>query len=249
MTSFFMVSNEYTRLRELELAKSTKVFSAKGKNVKRCPGCQLADYACICPWRPSSRSNIDFVLLMHRKELFKPTNTGRLIADVFPASRAFVWNRLEAPGGFKQLLNDASRECYLVFPCQSNEKKPRRIVRALPQSEKKITLILLDGSWKQCSRMIALTRWLDDVPCLNLPDHLVRSYLVRDSGREDRFSTCEAAISCLSLADECANADLLQHYYRVFNEHYLATRGCYRPTRGESHFSLDRHASTLDLGT
>ena len=233
-----MASTAYTRLRDQELAKSTKPFQAKGKSVKRCPQCQLAEYACLCPWRPKTKSEVEFVLLMHRLELFKPTNTGRLLADTFENCKAFMWQRQQPCEGLKTVLEDPARECFIVFPCEAKPDNSRKIVHALPPSNKTITLILLDGSWKQCSRMVALSKWLDDIPCLRLPETLVRSYLVRDSGRPDRFSTAEAAISCLTLAGEEQAAKVMTHYYNVFNQHYLATRGCYQPQPGESHVFL-----------
>lgn len=237
-----MHSTNFTRLRDRELEKSTKPFQAKGKSVIRCHDCQMAEYACICQWRPVLASQVDFALLVHRKELFKPTNTGRLIADVFPHTPVFLWSRLNAPAGLDELLKDPARECYIVFPANESEAVGRKIVRSLPATAsgpKKITLILLDGSWKQCSRMIALSRWLDGVPCLKLPDAFVKSYLMRDSGRDDRFSTAEAAISCLLLAGENRPAQIFQHYFSLFNQHYVATRGCCLPERSESHEILE----------
>ena len=234
-----MYSNSYTRLRDQELAKSTKPFLAKGKSVKRCPDCQMGDFACMCAWRPQAEAGVDFVLLMHRKELFKPTNTGRLIVDVFPGTRAFLWNRLDAPEELKKILKDPARDCFVVFPADGTENCAREVVREVPKSTKKTTLILLDGTWKQCSRMIGLSRWLDGVPCLSLPESLVRSYAVRDSGRDHRFSTAEAAISCLLLAEEPTCARTLQHYFSMFNQHYLATRACHQPERSESHEALE----------
>jgi len=239
-----MTSNSYTRLRERELAKSTKPFQAKGKSVTRCPDCQMGAFACMCGWRPQAKSAVDFVLLMHRKELFKPTNTGRLIVDVFPDTPAFLWNRLEVPEGLQEILDDPERDCYVVFPADGTENCARETVRALPASNRKTTLILLDGTWKQCSRMIGLSRWLDKVPCLSLPETLVRSYSVRDSGRSHRFSTAEAAISCLLLAQEAQPAETLRHYFSVFNQHYLATRGCCEVEEGESHEYLRSLTST-----
>lgn len=234
-----MHSNSYTQLRAQELLKCTKPFQAKGKSVKRCESCQLAAYACICDWRPKARSQAQFVLLMHRKELFKPTNTGRLIADAFDDCQVFLWDRLEPPEGLKHILNDPNRDCYLVFPCSPNPEKPRKITQVLPESDRQQTFILLDGSWKQCSRMVALSQWLDGVPCLKLPEDLVKSYQVRDSGKPERFSTAEAAISCLRLTGEVQSANVLMHYFNIFNQHYLATRGCYPPVHGDSHCYLE----------
>lgn len=233
-----MYSTTFTRLRDQELAKSTKPFQAKGTNVKRCADCQMGEFACMCAWRPTAQSSVEFALLLHRKELFKPTNTGRLIVDVLPDTRTFLWNRLEAPPGLKALLNDPARNCILVFPADGSASSSRQVIHSLPSSPGKTTLILLDGTWKQCSRMVGLSRWLDGVPCLRLPETLVKSYAVRDSGRDDRFSTAEAAISCLTLAGDISSAQTLQHYFAVFNAHYLATRKLRAPDVSESYQAL-----------
>ncbi|WP_346837418.1 DTW domain-containing protein [Microbulbifer sp. SAOS-129_SWC] len=233
-----MRSTTYTRLRDQELARSTRPFQAKGTNVKRCADCQMGEFACMCAWRPTAESTTEFVLLLHRKELFKPTNTGRLVVDVFPDTQAFVWNRLEAPQELKALLNDPERNCFVVFPADGANNSSREVARSLPSTAKKTTLILLDGTWKQCSRMVGLSRWLDGLPCLSLPDTLVKSYAVRDSGKSDRFSTAEAAISCLMLAGEDASAETLRHYFSVFNAHYLATRKLRAPDVSESYAAL-----------
>ena len=237
-SSIAMYSTNYTRLRNQELAKSTKPFLAKGTSVKRCPDCQMGEFACMCEWRPEAESAVDFVLLMHRKELFKPTNTGRLIVDVFPGTQVFLWNRLEAPQGLKEILEDPDRNCFVVFPADGAVNSTRQVTRNLPARGKKTTLILLDGTWKQCSRMVGLSRWLDPIPCLSLPETLVRSYAVRDSGKSHRFSTVEAAMSCLLLAGEDQPALVLQHYFTIFNQHYLATRGLCTLEQGESHAVL-----------
>ena len=239
MRSTLTHSTMYTRLRQQEIAKSTKIYASKGNKVKRCENCQMALSACMWAWRPNTQCDIDFVVLMHRLELFKPTNTGRLIADAFPTTHVYLWSRTEPELALLALLNDVERECFLVFPCQASEERPRTVIHTLTPSTKKRTLILLDGSWRQCSRMAILSRWLDAIPCLSLPADYIKSYAFRDSGRLDRFSTVEAAISCLQLAESFTAAQILQNYYALFHCHYLATRGNYQPEKTDSHLFLE----------
>lgn len=112
-----VAGNAFHRLRTRRLAEATREFMARGKSVVRCELCQLAKTACICPWRPTRASGCEFVLLMHRDEVLKPTNSGRLIADVFPAhTHAFCWSRTEPDVELLRLLNDPARLCLLVFP-------------------------------------------------------------------------------------------------------------------------------------
>lgn len=234
-------ANQYLHLRAQRLARSTREFLARGKSVLRCESCQLAQFACICPWRPTMSTNCEFVLLMHSDEIFKPTNTGRLIADILPGqTHVFCWSRTEPAEDLLALLNDERRRCVLVFPAEAatTASKPHEVIYKLPEDGKTTTFILLDGTWKQSGRMFHLSRWLDAVPCVQLPDVLVRGYAVRKSHQEHYLSTAEAAGLCLQMAREPCVADALIDYFQLFNLHYLATRATQPPIIGELHLRM-----------
>lgn len=237
--------NQYFRLRAWRLAESTREFLARGKSVARCESCQLASFACLCKWRPQFYSRCEFILLMHRDEVFKPTNSGRLIADVFPQqTHVFCWSRTEPAPELLALLADASRRCVIVFPADANEgaAQPRELLSSLPDDDKITTFILLDGTWKQSGRMFHLSRWLETIPCVVLPEALVRGYAVRKSHQEHYLSTAEAAGLCLQMARESVAADLLLDYFQLFNLHYLSTRSAVPPAVGELHRKLAAYA-------
>ncbi len=230
--------NQYLRLRAERLAESTREFLARGKSVQRCESCQLAQFACICSWRPVLSSATEFVLLMHRDEVFKPTNTGRLIADVLPAqTHVFCWSRTEPAAELLTLLSDPGRLCVLVFPAEAavSASQPRPLVHELPKDGRVVTFVLLDGTWKQSGRMFHLSRWMDTLPCVQLPDSLNRGYAVRKSHQEHYLATAEAAALCLQMAGEAHLAEVLNDYFRLFNVHYLATRASQPPALGELH--------------
>lgn len=236
--------NSYHQLRQACLVESTRPFNARGKSVVRCELCQLAQKACLCTFRPEQKINCEFILLMHRDELFKPTNTGRLIADVFPdQTRTFCWTRTEPDKSLLELLSDPSRIHLLVFPDDSVEGSQRRkstLVELnekflLENTEKIISFILLDATWKQSARMFHLSHWLDQVSCLSLPDVTTKNYAVRKSHLETYLSTAEAAALCLDLVGQDQSADVLRDYFHLFNLHYLATRGGYTPEITDVH--------------
>jgi DTW domain-containing protein YfiP len=233
--------NQYLRLRAQRLAESTREFQARGKSVIRCESCQLGHFACLCSWRPSFDTRCEFMLLMHRDEVFKPTNSGRLIADVFPQrTHVFCWSRLEPTPELLTLLAEPNRRCVIVFPADANEgaANPRELIHELPNDGKITTFILLDGTWKQSGRMFHLSRWLDAIPCVVLPEALMRGYAVRKSHQEHYLSTAEAAGLCLQMAGELTAADVVFNYFHVFNLHYLATRNAVPPVIGDLHQRL-----------
>ena len=97
---------------------STKPFAARGKKVMRCQLCQVAVQNCICSLAQQSNSELGFVLLMHDIEVLKPSNTGRLIADVIPNTFAFLWSRTEENRELLTLLNSPEWLPIVVFPSQ-----------------------------------------------------------------------------------------------------------------------------------
>lgn len=242
------VVNQFHQLRERRLQESTREFLARGKSVQRCDDCQLAVYACICKWKVSLTANSEFILLIHRNEVFKPTNTGRLIADVFPGNtHVFCWSRTEPDERLLRMLMDTSRRCLIVFPAEAavSGGNAREVIRHLPNDGRVNTFILLDGTWKQSGRMFHLSRWLDNVPCVELTDIALGRYAVRKSHQHHYVSTAEAAALCLNLAGEVSVAGALTDYFQLFNQHYLATRGCYEPEVGEVHQRLLQLKQTL----
>ncbi len=228
--------NQYQQLRQARLREATRTFRARGASVERCEQCQLARFACICRWCRPQRASCDFVVLMHPREVFKPTNSGRLIADLLPENtQVYLWDRTKPDANLLALLQSPRRQCLLVYPAQPHE---RHCVQSLPQTDKRVTFILLDGTWKQSGRMFHLSRWLDPLPCLSLPEQLVRGYAVRRSHQEHYLSTLEAAGLCLQLAGEVDTSSYCLDFFALFNQHYLATRGCYPPVPGELHQRL-----------
>lgn len=238
--------NKYRQLRQTCLANATREFNARGKSVVRCLDCQLAQKACLCAWRPTSHISCEFILLMHREELFKPTNTGRLIADIFPKqTHAFCWDRTTPDFELIQLLRDPKRLPLIVFPDETrshfSEKNNSHII--FP-ADAIVTFILLDGTWKQSGRMFHLSRWLDEVSTFPLSNVVAGDYAVRKSHQQDYVSTAEAAAACLDAIAENKNANLLRDYFCLFNQHYLATRGGYQPALSEAHNRLSAFNSS-----
>ena len=208
-------------------------------SVKRCAACLLGEAACICRWRIACTSALDVVLILHHDELFKPTNTGRLIADVLPANTfAFEWSRTEPDPALLQLLRDCSRYPVLAFPGDETSPRQRYTARPAAPVERKLTLVLLDGTWKQAGKMFRASEWLADLPLLNFPEPRTGGYAVRQAIRPGQLATAEAAAELLRLCGEVRAAAVLADYFAVFNEHCLATRGSRLPQALPEHGRL-----------
>jgi DTW domain-containing protein len=230
--------------------KSTRPFLARGAQVQRCASCFLAATACCCEWRiPLGRLPLDWIVLFHHDEIFKPTNTGRLIGDVFPQNTyAFEWSRKYPHADLLAMLQDPQRLPVLVFPSQEAPTFEMPSLNAVSQPGPRLTFVVLDGTWRQASRMARSSDWLQGFPCLQLTDLVKGNYGVRQAIREGQLSTVEAACEVLELRALKDEARHLKDYFTVFNEHCLATRGSRSPVETEAHrrLNLVKHVNPLD---
>lgn len=236
-----MALNNFLEIRAEQLLLATKEFRARGASVDRCERCLLAKRVCICQWCPSLDSSCDLILLFHREELFKPTNTGRLLMDCLPGNAyGYCWSRTEPNPELIKLLSDPKRRCLIVFPFDENlpQYEGRSCFDVLPDDERKFTFVLLDGTWKQAGRMFHLSKWLEKLDCVRLPAEMERAYSVRKSHQEGYVSTLEAGVMCLMMAKEHIVAEKILDYFSIFNEHYLALRGCTQPATTLAHQRL-----------
>jgi DTW domain-containing protein YfiP len=170
---------------------------------------------------------VDWILLMHEDEVLKPTNTGRLLAELFPtATFVFEWARVHPPEHVQELLADPKRLCLLVFP-SDDALAPWQAQQNAAQNGQQLTLILLDGTWKQARKMFNRTPWLAGLQSLSLPI-TSSTYALRKAALDGCLSTAEAAIGLLEHLDRPAG-NALQTYFSLFNEAYVYSRGL-RPT-------------------
>lgn len=165
----------------------------------RCERCQFAPRWCICAgFRPVS-CPIQVDVLIHRRELFRPTSTGRLINRVIPRSRGHVYCQ---DGSLSQAaIVQPGRTLWILHP--QGEPMPANVAPSTLQ------VLLLDGSWREAARMQQdVGRWGRRV---SLPMTGESRYRLRDQQGAGQFSTIEALLFLLAafgLAEEHAQLRL-----------------------------------------
>ncbi|HBQ80311.1 MAG TPA: DTW domain-containing protein, partial [Erwinia persicina] len=90
-----MNDNAVLLLRAARLARATRPFLARGNRITRCQRCLLPQKNCLCDTLAPQAARSRFCLVMFDSEPMKPSNTGRLIADILPDTLAFGWSRTE----------------------------------------------------------------------------------------------------------------------------------------------------------
>lgn len=215
-----MTQNAVYHLRQQRLALSTKPFKARGCRVKRCQYCLLPIPQCLCAETVSTHAESQFCLIMFDGEVFKPSNTGKLIADVLPETFAFQWSRTQPDPQLLALLQDTSRQPYLIFP-ESYAQNERIVVNQPTLSNKPALFILLDGTWPEARKMFRKSPYLDNIPVLSINTKARTDYLLRTPSKEDQHCTAEVAATVLELAGDNHAAEQLFKHFSLFRHKYL----------------------------
>ncbi|MCF8780007.1 DTW domain-containing protein [Vibrio sp. IRLE0018] len=228
----------FHRLYQYRQSISTKPFNARGCNVIRCNYCHVAQQHCICGYQPDIESNIACMLIVSDNEVFKPSNTGRLIADTIKETYVYQWNRTEPDSDMLRLLASNEYQPVVVFPADYVDD-PKRLLEDLPglarsqatEANRKWLFIFIDGSWREARKIFRRSDFLASLPVLSIHPEALSAYLMRRSDNEQHLSTVEVASLVLKQAGETQASRCLQSWFEVFRESYLLTK-----SRGKGDF-------------
>src|SRR5689334_18917938 len=106
----------------------------------RCQGCGLSDSLCVCSSLPRLTPATRIVVLAHRVELAKSTNTGRLVTRMLGERAVLQLHDAEWPAEL------SGQGAYVLFP--ADDAQPLERVADSIQ-----TLIVPDGTWAQTRRL------------------------------------------------------------------------------------------------
>lgn len=206
---------------------STTTFNARGKGVTRCQNCRLSVKFCLCSQRVLLPSQAGFLLLMYDTEVLKPSNTGKLIADLIPDTYAFLWSRTQTESALLELLTSEKWQPYIVFPAEYANENQQVFHQQLPQNTTKRPLfILLDGSWREAKKMFRKSDYLQSLPILSIDPQVLISedylpkYQIRNSVKKNQLATAEVAAQVLDVFGERKNAQLLDCWFDLFTYQY-----------------------------
>lgn len=215
------------RLYHYRKSLCTTEYKARGQRVVRCEQCRLSINFCICELSPQVQSKVSFLMLMYDTEVLKPSNTGKLIADIIPDCHAFLWSRTEPNPDLLALLADPQYQPYIVFPKEYAAEEQVVIETSVASySDKKPLFIMLDGSWREAKKMFRKSPYLNKFPIVSFdPEKLAEQdiasrYHIRVAANENQLATAEVAARVLDINGEHNNAHLLDLWFDVFSYQY-----------------------------
>lgn len=220
-----MTHNAVLRLRQFRLERSTRPFRARGCRAIRCQHCLLPQQNCLCSTIQPQQAKALFCLVMFDTEPLKPSNTGRLIADILPDTQAFLWSRTTVDPALLELLNNPDRQPYVVFPA-SYATPSRPVFSSLPAESKPPLFIMLDGTWPEACKMFRKSPYLDPFPLFSLNVSNASDYQLRAASRTEQLCTAEVAAALLQQAGDTDAASGLEQHFNYFRQQYLAGKAC-----------------------
>lgn len=216
-----MTDNAVLRLRSERLARATRPFLARGNRVIRCQRCLLPVKHCLCATITPQTARSRFCLVMFDTEPLKPSNTGRLIADILPDTEAFLWSRTEPPADLLALVASQDYQPMVVFPA-SYADSPRQVLTTPPAEGKPPLFIMLDGTWTEARKMFRKSPYLDSLPVISVDLTMTSAYGLRAVHGEGQYCTAEVAAALLELAGDTQASEGLNAHFHYFRERYLA---------------------------
>ncbi len=199
-------------------------MSRRNNAASRCVRCRMHSSLCVCSLIPTLATRTRLVLVIHRAEDRKPTNTGRLAAEAMPNSRVIVRGRAAEPTD-EFALNAGTRPLFL-FPHE--DAVPLASLATVAGDDRPVTLIVPDGNWRQASKVRNRVAGMKDVPCVSLPIGEPSIYRLRLEAHPFGLATVEAIARSLRLLEGEAGPDFeraLLHVFRAMVERTLWSRG------------------------
>jgi DTW domain-containing protein YfiP len=175
---------------------------------------------CVCALMPSPRieTRTRLVLIIHRYEDRKPTNTGRLAAECLANSETIVRGHESAPTA--PFLCAPETQPLFLFPYEGATP-----LSELAPSARPVTLIVPDGNWRQASKVRNRVPGLRDIPCVSLPAGAPSMYRLRAEAHETGLATIEAIARAMGLLEGEHVQRALELIFRAMVDRTLWSRG------------------------
>ena len=184
----------------------------------RCPECRMHRLLCVCDILPHLPTRTRVVLVIHKYEARKPTNSGLLAARCLPNSEVLVRGRA---GEEPRFAADPGRQPLLLFPHET----------AVPIgdfAQSPVTLVVPDGTWRQAAKVAHRLPGLEGAPYVTLPPDAPTLYRLRAELHDGRLATLEAIARALGILEGAEVRQALERIFRVMVERTLWMRGALR---------------------
>jgi DTW domain-containing protein YfiP len=192
--------------------------SRRSNTSLRCGRCRMHASLCVCDFIPTIHTRTRLVLVIHRVEARKPTNTGQLAAHCLTNSEIVVRGHEENPTP-PFVAPSGSRPLFL-FP------HPDAVpLDEVARAEQPVTLVVPDGTWRQAAKVRNRVAGLGALPCVSLPREEPSIYRLRSEAHAHGLATIEAIARAMGILEGMAVRREIERVFRAMVERTLWARG------------------------
>jgi len=170
----------------------------------RCGRCRLHVDLCACDLLVPMAVSTKLIVIAHRVEVRKPTNTGQLAVACLQDARLCLRGREGVPND--PITWDPSSTPLLLFPTPDAIS----LDTWRSQHHEPVTLIVPDGTWRQARRIPRRVPELAGVQPVVLSMAQVSDYRLRRGHREHWLATLEAVARALGILEAPARGPRIE---------------------------------------
>jgi DTW domain-containing protein YfiP len=150
---------------------------------------------CYCAAIRPIETHTRVVILQHPRESDVPINTARIAELSLSSSTLHVGLDFSTDRALLAALSDAEAPPILLFPGEG----AKDLAREPPSGP--VTLVVIDGTWWQASKLFKLNPLLQKLPCYGLAPAAESRYRIRKEPEAHCLSTIEALEAALSVLE------------------------------------------------
>ena len=199
----------------------------------RCGECGLHEELCACAERPTVHVNFGPFIVQHNRERNKPTNTGRMVHLLMGSSTLTRYAVRGETFDCAPLESESYRHV-LLFHRPAEEPPDARPeldwaeLRQPALDGRPWRLVVLDGTWAQCSRMARRIAPIAAMPMVSLPPGPPTRWMIRDESDPERLCTLEAVLRATALLGHRDEAVEMARWFQTVAARMQFMKG-YRP--------------------
>ncbi len=186
-----------------------------------CLTCYLHKDRCICDCIPRLNLRTRVTLVIHHKELYRSTNTGRLAHTALINSELLV-RGLSEKSTYQDLSHLIKQEYtnLLFYPASDAVELNKEFL--LSQGSRPLHLIVPDGNWRQASKVHYRHKELANILRIKISTPNVAALHLRRETTKEGMATLEAIAHALGfIENEQVKQELMNVYWKKLQQTFL----------------------------
>jgi DTW domain-containing protein YfiP len=160
-----------------------------------CWRCRRPMRVCYCRAVTAIETRTRVVILQHPRESDVPINTARIAELCLPNATLHVGLDFAADSSLRHALSDPAAPAILLYPGEG----AKDLELELPEGP--VTLVVVDGTWWQASKLFKLNPQLHGLPRYGLRPTQASRYRIRREPAAHCLSTIEALAAALAVLE------------------------------------------------